>query len=84
MKDKIEIIQKGFRGVEEKDMSGDSSENLYTKKQHEYVNNVPDNMLRAHLLYVTRARDILSEDRDKALVKVYKLEERLRLVTIGK
>ena len=37
---------------------------IYTKKQIDYVNSVPDSELRSHLLHQVRLRDNMEADRD--------------------
>lgn len=56
----------------------DSAEGIFTSEQKTYVSNVPENLLRAYLLHERRAKDNMTEDRDKALKKVYALEDRVQ------
>jgi len=50
--------------------TGAIPEGLYTYEQESYVNSVPDSMLREHLLYQVRLRDLMEKDRN-AFQKMY-------------
>lgn len=39
-------------------------DDMNTKEQHDYVDSIPDNLLRSHLLHLVRLRDNVSRDRD--------------------
>lgn len=56
---------------------------IYTEKQKEYVVGIKDKLLRDHLLHQVRLRDIMEEDRDKALKRARRFYVRARQVRSG-
>lgn len=58
----------------------DSAEGIFTQKQREYVNSVTDENLRQSLLHQVRLRDLMTEDRDRALQRIDVLEKQIPLI----
>lgn len=56
-------------------------EGLFAQKQLDYVNNIPDNLLRSHLLHQVRLRDIMESDRnsfEKQCMEFTKITEEIK------
>ena len=55
----------------------DSTEGIYTQEQLDYVAGVEDELVRDHLLHVSRLLDNIRGDRNAFEQKCYKLEDQV-------